>query len=305
MGALFQQCGEVLPPDSGVGVGAVAVGVFAGGDQDVFGLGDLFYFAFGDAEVGGIDEVVGGIDPHDRRLDFGELGGGIVIPRRGDLIEDVVGVEVFEAGGVGVFQIVVDGVAGGHLLLHLDGGAAGNQEEIQPTAESLAGLFGVVAIFPVGIAGNGVHGHFAPEAVASSDLNGQAGERHQGVHEIGIGFAPDEGVHAAHGGAGDEAEVVDAEAFGEQQVIGSHHVVVIVFGKFHAQAVAGLGGFSVTDGVAEDDEVFAGVEELTGAEEFAGINGSEELAAGAAGAVHDQNGVGDAAVRVFYGLAES
>ena len=148
--------------------------------------------------------------------------------------------------------------------------------------DQAAGLGGVFAVFPLGIAGDRIDDHLAQHAVAAGDLDGQAGERHQGVHEVGIGVAPDPGVHAAHGGAHDEAEVIDFQAFGEQLVLRPHHVAVAVLGEAHVQAVARAAGFAVADAVGEDDEVGRGVEELAGAEELAGELLAEKAAAVAA-----------------------
>ena len=57
------------------------------------------------------------------------------------------------------------------------------------------------------------------------------------------------------------------------------------------QAIARLAGFTVADRVCEDDVVFRRVERLAHAEELSGEGRREEAGAGAAGAVHDQNGV--------------
>ena len=40
--------------------------------------------------------------------------------------------------------------------------------------------------------------HAAHHAVASGDLDREARQRHQGIHEVGIGLGPDPGVHASH-----------------------------------------------------------------------------------------------------------
>ena len=285
-------------------MGAVAEGVEGGGEEDEFGFGHAFDFAFGDAEFWGIDEVVGGVDPHDGDFDGFEFGRRVVIARRGDLIKDVVGVEIFGARGVLLVEIFVDGVARGHVLLHVKRGAAGDQEKVNPGLHGLLGLFGVVAAFVSGIAGDGFHGHAAPEAIAAGDLYGKAGEGHERVHEVGIGFAPDERVHAAHGRAGDEAEVVHLEAVGEEEMLRGDHVVVVVMREMGAEAVAGFGGFAVADAVGKDDEVFGGVEKLAGIEEFVGVEGREELMAGAAGTVEDEDGVVHMALRVAMRAAE-
>ena len=132
------------------------------------------------------------------------------------------------------------------------------------------GLGGVVAVVPGGVALDVFDGHVAHHAVAAGDLGGKAGERHECVGEAGVGFAPDEGLHAAHGGAHDEAEVVDVQAFEEHLVLRADHVVVVVVREVHLEAVGGLGAVALADVVGEDEEVLGDVERLAGAEEDVG-----------------------------------
>ena len=146
--------------------------------------------------------------------------------------------------------------------------------------------------------------HVAPHAVAAGEFDGLAGEGGEGVHELGEGFAPDEGLHAAHGGAEDEAKVIDVEAFEEHGVLGGDHVVIVVLGEVHAEAVGGFGGLAVADVVGEDEEVFGDVEGLTGAEEDVGEDGVEERVGVASGAVQEEDGVVGVAVGAAMGLAE-
>ena len=56
--------------------------------------------------------------------------------------------------------------------------------------------------------------------------------------------------------------------------------------------------------VVRQDDVVLGVERLAGAEQLAGKLAAAELPARAAGAVHDQDGVGDDALRVLPRRAE-
>ncbi len=72
---------------------------------------------------------------------------------------------------------------------------------------------------PGGIALDVFDGHVAHHAVAAGEGGGEAGEGGEGVHELRVGFAPDKGLHAAHGGAEDEAEVVDVEVVEEHTVL--------------------------------------------------------------------------------------
>ena len=129
----------------------------------------------------------------------------------------------------------------------------------------------------------------APDAVAAGDLRRQAGERHQRVHEVRMALAPHPGVHAAHRRAHDQAQVIHAEAFGEQAVLRLDHVGVAVVRELRAQPVAGLGGFAVADAVGQHDEVLRRVERLARAEQLARELRPQELRAAAAGAVADEH----------------
>ena len=62
---------EIVLPDGGGGVGAVAAGLVGDGDEDELCVRHLFGEFFGDAKLGWVDEVVGGVDVHDRDGDGG------------------------------------------------------------------------------------------------------------------------------------------------------------------------------------------------------------------------------------------
>src|SRR5262249_37340882 len=110
----------------------------------------------------------------------------------------------------------------------------------------------------------------------------------QARHEVGILFAPKPRVHAAHGMAETEPQVTDAEPFGHKPVLGFDHVIVIVLRKFASQTVRWPRRFSGAERVWQDDEVFACVERLAGAEQLAREGGRQEICSGAAGAMEDQ-----------------
>jgi len=308
--ALVGVCGlgeELLKiglPDGGVGVGAVAEGLFGSGQEDEPAAFHALDFAFGDAEFGRVDEIVGGVDVHDVGLDGFEFGGGIVIARGIDGVEKIVGVESGGEACHGGGKIFIGGIAGGEIFLHVEGSAAGDDQKIGGDLQGGARLRGVVAIFPVGILADAVHHHFAPDAVASGNLHRLAREGHQGVHEIGVGFAPNPGMHAAHGSAEDQAKVVDAQSFFDEFVLEGDHVRIFVAGEMCMEAVAGLAGFAVADVVGKNQEIFVGVEQLAGAEEGSREDGLKKRVAFAAGAVEDQDGVGGAASGVFDRFAE-
>ena len=113
--------------------------------------------------------------------------------------------------------------------------------------------------------------------------------RHQRIHEVRMHFAPQPGLHAAHGIAHDQAQVTDAEAFFDQPVLTFHHVGVIVLRKLHPQAVGRLRRSAMADRVGQNDEIFARVERRAGAEQFAGELRREQAFGGAAGAVQDHD----------------
>ena len=171
-------------------------------------------------------------------------------------------------------------------------------------AQAFGGLGGVVAVLPGGIVLDVLHGHVAHHAVAAGEFDGEAGEGGESVGELREGLAPDEGLHAAHGGAEDEAEMVDVEAFDEHGVLGGDHVVIVVLGEVHAEAVGGFAGLAVADVVGEDEVVLGDVEGLAGAEEDVGEDGVEEGVGVAAGAVEEEDGVVGVAGGVAVGLAE-
>ncbi len=102
-------------------------------------------------------------------------------------------------------------------------------------------------------------------------------------------------MHAAHGCAHDQAQVVHAQAFGHQLVLGGDHVVIDVAGEPGVQAVGRLGGLPVAQGVGEDDVVARRIQQPARREQHPGEHRIEELAPRAAGAVDDQHRIGHVA----------
>ena len=74
---LGEEVGEVLLPDGGLGVGAVAASGIGDGDEDELGVGYLCDHFFCDAQLGWVDEIVGRVDPEDRGGDVAESGAGL------------------------------------------------------------------------------------------------------------------------------------------------------------------------------------------------------------------------------------
>ena len=104
-----------------------------------------------------------------------------------------------------------------------------------------------------------------------------------------MALTPYPGLHATHRRAHHQPQVIDAQAFREKPVLGLDHVAVAVLWKFRAQAVAGLGGLAVSDGVDQHDEVASRVEWLARTKQLAREFGSQELRTTAAGAVTDDH----------------
>jgi hypothetical protein len=171
-------------------------------------------------------------------------------------------------------------------------------EEVGGAAESFDRLMRVVAVVPGGTVADRQHCYVAPHPVAAGDFDGQAGEGRQRVGEVRVGLAPDEGLHAAHRGAEDEAKMVDVQIVDEHLVLRADHVVVGVARELHAEAVRRLAGLAVADVVGEDDEIPGNVERLARAEEDVGEDGVEQGVSAAAGAVQQQDGIVSVALGV-------
>ena len=98
--------------------------------------------------------------------------------------------------------------------------------------------------------------------------------------------------------------MVHAQALSEKLVLRRDHVAVVVLGKVRVQAVARLARFSVANVVGQDDEVTRGIEKLSGTEEDVSKLRGEELMSCPAGAVENEDDVGDFAARIFCRFAE-
>ena len=112
-------------------------------------------------------------------------------------------------------------------------------------------------------------------------------------------FAPEPGVHSAHRGAHDEPGVIDSKSFREQTVIGLNHVNITVMRKFCVHSVARFTRFAVTDPVRQHNEKFCRIQRLIFSKQLAGKFRANKLRAAADGPVHDENGIGNLALRVF------
>src|SRR5262249_53723370 len=150
----------------------VAAGLVAARDDQGAAAGDEPDRAFEDAQLGRVDQVVLEVDRQQRGLDSGEGGGGGVV--RGGLQGGEGGSCVHRGQGArdGLVEGPVGGLAGGCLLLALDG-VAGHQEQHLGGGAEARGLLGVVAAEPGGVAADRVDDHPPPCAVAAGDLGRQ------------------------------------------------------------------------------------------------------------------------------------
>src|SRR5690348_4410531 len=82
------------------------------------------------------------------------------------------------------------------------------------------------------------------------------------------------------------------------------HVRVRIVRELHVQAVAGLARFPVADVVGKNDEVLRCVEKLARSEQQTTEGLREETSPTAAGAVHDNDRIGDLALRVLHGRSD-
>ena len=109
-------------------MGAVAVGLVGDmGDEDELGVRHLLDEFFGDAELGRVNEVVGGVDVHDRNGDAVEVRARVVVARGvTSVVDEVVGVVcgVHAGRGAVVDELLWRPSRGGRgLLLHERSGA--------------------------------------------------------------------------------------------------------------------------------------------------------------------------------------
>jgi hypothetical protein len=186
----------------------------------------------------------------------------VVIPRRVYGIQQVVGIEAGRDSRHGLLQEFIGIISRGQTLLHLQRRATRNDQKIRSNLQRRARLRRVVAVFPTRVLTNSLHHHFSPHEVAPCDLHRQAAQRHQRIHEIGIGFAPDPRVQATHRSHQYQTKMVDAKFFLQQFMLRRGHIVVFVLWKLRVHPVAGLARFFVAQVVGKDHVVEAHVQQL-------------------------------------------
>src|SRR5687767_4364851 len=156
-----EQRDEVFLPHGGIRVRPVAGGTVARRYRDRAPFGDARNLALEDLQLRRIDDVVGEVDRDQRRLDLLEPRTRIVIARRFERVEDVVGVAAAHV----VLHVGVDDRVGAgerrRLALPTDGIAADEPQHLSDGAQTLR-LRRVVAVFPLRIAANGIDRNAAP-----------------------------------------------------------------------------------------------------------------------------------------------
>src|SRR5581483_983396 len=99
--------------------------------------------------------------------------------------------------------------------------------------------------------------------------------------------------------------MVDLQSVGEQQMLRSNHVLVVIVREVRVHAVAGLARSTVTDSVGQNDVVLRRVEQLSWPEQIPGELLAYELLSGAGRAVQDQHCIHNTSVSVELRLAVS
>src|SRR5271156_1902485 len=98
--------------------------------------------------------------------------------------------------------------------------------------------------------------------------------------------------------------MVDVESFGEQEMLGRDHVVVVIARKMRVHAVAGLGGPSVANAIGQNDVVLCGIEQLSRPEQHARKLRSKELRPSATRAVQNEHRIRYTTAGIALRLAE-
>ena len=199
------------------------------------------------AELGRVDEVVGGVDREHGRHDGLEVGRGVVVARGVELEEHVVGLGARQPARNLRFEEGVRGLSRRRVLLPLDRGRAHQDQQPLRAAEARHRRLLVLAARESRVVPDRIHERLAPDAVAADDGRRRAGQRHERVHEGRMRVAPHPSVHAAHRGAQQQPQVGHAQPVRQQPVLERDHVGVAVLREPLPQAVAGLARPAVSD----------------------------------------------------------
>ena len=231
------------------------------------------------------------------RLDLFEVGRWIVIARRFERIQHVVGIHNAALAGHPGIHGLVRLVPRRRILVLVERRAGHDEEHFQGTVKASRRL-GVFAVVPLRVIADGGRNQTAHHPVASGDLDRGRRQRHQRIDHPGPAFTPHPRVHGPHRGTQHKAQVVYLEPLGDQTVLRLYHVSVRVGGELGMEAIGRLRALAVADSVGQDQEIFFGIQCLAGVEELVGEPVGQEPAATARGPVENQNGV----CRVSFGI---
>src|SRR3954465_4156412 len=98
-----------------------------------------------------------------------------------------------------------------------------------------------------------------------------------------MNLSPNPGVHAAHGGAHHQPQMIYAQALGQEPVLSLDHVQIAVVWEFGMEAVARLARLAVADAIGGNDVILCDVQWLSRIKQLPGEFGTRELAAAASG----------------------
>ena len=87
-----EQGAEFILPEHRPGVGGMAARIRRFGYHYEFTRTQHLHVAFGKPEVRRVDEIIGAVDPGDRHGDAGQLRRGIIVARRIELIDAIIGI---------------------------------------------------------------------------------------------------------------------------------------------------------------------------------------------------------------------
>ncbi len=283
---------------------AVAGCLFGYRQQDIFPFCYFLYSGFHDLHFGWIAFVVSGVYGVEDAFYLSQVGFRVIVAGGVEGIDHVIRILVFDeivsSHVVGFFSLF----AGGNATLQLPGATGHPEHGGISAAQAYCGFLGIIPAFPGRVCLYALDCGIAGDTVTATDLDGFAGVRLAGVHEIGISLGPDPAVHCAHGCPQDQAKVIDAHLLGHNGIIRLDHIIVRILREFHVQTVAGFARFAMADAIGKDDKIFSGVEGLAGFEEMAGEELVDKIMAVAGRAVHDIYSIDDLAALIFDGMAK-
>ena len=186
---------------------AVATGPGRHIEHKKFAIFDAFHALFDKLQFRGIEHVIGGIDGCHRCFDFFQVRIRVVIPRSVKIVKHIVGICCLEMAGNVFGKRGVRLIARGSVFLQLESAASHEEQDIQRACQP-SGLGLVFAIVPAWISTNRIHDHLEHDAAPSAYLYRHAGQRHESAREIRMLLSPQPCMHAAHGGAYNQAKMI-------------------------------------------------------------------------------------------------